>query len=155
MLPRVLAVSDLSTSPYIRYADDRISGVVGVDRQYDVHRIFYGDRKKISGVNIMAGYYIYMLRCKDHSLYTGITTDVQKRMKEHFSGDKRCAKYTLTHPPEKLEAVWSCADRSQASKLEYWIKKLPRQKKEQLLTTGELQVLEEKIDVSVYKFLAR
>ena len=48
-------------------------------------------------------YYIYMLRCKDNSIYTGITTDISRRMKEHFNKEKRCAKYTLTHSAKKLE----------------------------------------------------
>ena len=51
-------------------------------------------------------YYIYMLRCKDNSIYTGITVDIDRRMKEHFERDKKCAKYTLRHQAQKLEAVW-------------------------------------------------
>ena len=40
-------------------------------------------------------YYVYMLRCKDNSIYTGITTDINRRMEEHFSKGQKCAKYTL------------------------------------------------------------
>ena len=42
-------------------------------------------------------YYVYMLRCIDNTIYTGITVDVDRRMKEHFSKNEKCAKYTFTH----------------------------------------------------------
>ena len=48
-------------------------------------------------------YYVYMLRCQDNSLYTGIAKDLQKRMNDHFTRNKNCAKYTLNHKAEKLE----------------------------------------------------
>ena len=66
-------------------------------------------------------YYIYMLRCEDNSIYTGITKDIKKRMEEHFSKDKNCAKYTLRHNAKKLEAVWQTENRALASKLEFRI----------------------------------
>ena len=47
-------------------------------------------------------YYVYMLRCTDNSLYTGITTDLERRMSEHFSKDKKCAKYTRRHNAKKM-----------------------------------------------------
>ena len=50
-------------------------------------------------------YVTYMLRCKDGSIYTGITSDLQRRMDEHFSKNKKCAKYTMSHDAEKLEAA--------------------------------------------------
>ena len=58
-----------------------------------------------------------MLRCEDNSIYTGITKDIKKRMEEHFSKDKNCAKYTLRHSAKKLEAVWQTENRALASKL--------------------------------------
>lgn len=51
-------------------------------------------------------YYIYMLRCKDDSIYTGITTDLDRRMKEHFGAGEKSAKYTRSHVALKLEAAW-------------------------------------------------
>ena len=44
-----------------------------------------------------------MLRCEDNSLYTGITTDLERRMTEHFSKDAKCAKYTYRHTAKRLE----------------------------------------------------
>ena len=74
-------------------------------------------------------YYIYILRCEDGKLYTGITTDVKRRFEEHTQQKGRGAKYTRSHKAESVEAVWTAADRSLASKLEYRIKALPRTKK--------------------------
>lgn len=99
-------------------------------------------------------YYIYMLRCKDNSIYTGITTDIDRRMKEHFSKNEKCAKYTYTHIAKKLEAVWEAENKSLASKLEYHIKKLSKEKKELLIESKDLSRVffnDEKIDVDNYK----
>ena len=100
-------------------------------------------------------YYIYMLRCSDNSIYTGITVNIEKRMKEHFSKDKNCAKYTLTHSAKKLECVWQTENRVFASKLEYHIKKLTKIQKEQLVKNHKLDdVLSEKIDVNKYEVMS-
>lgn len=78
-------------------------------------------------------YYTYMLRCKDNSIYTGITTDLKKRMNEHFSKNEKCAKYTKRHTALKLEMVWNSDNRINASKLEYRIKQLSKKQKEELI----------------------
>ncbi len=82
--------------------------------------------------------YTYMLRCADGSVYTGITKDVKRRMKEHKEGGKECAKYTRTHGFGKLEAVFESGSWSEAAKLEYAIKRLPKEKKEQLIASPQL-----------------
>ena len=98
-------------------------------------------------------YYIYMLRCEDNSIYTGITKDVAHRMQEHFS-KINSAKYTYSHTAKKLEAVWETENRVLASKLEYRIKKLTKAKKEELLMKNNLQeLLAEKIECDLYKRL--
>ncbi|MBE5821835.1 MAG: GIY-YIG nuclease family protein [Clostridiales bacterium] len=78
-------------------------------------------------------YYVYMLRCEDNSIYTGITTDINRRFEEHLSKEEKCAKYTLTHNVKKIENVWETENRILASKLEYRIKKLKKEQKESLL----------------------
>lgn len=77
-------------------------------------------------------YYIYLVRCKDNSLYCGITTDVARRIEEHNT-DSRAAKYTRSRRPVMLVYVEEVNSREDALKREYSIKKLPRLKKEQLL----------------------
>lgn len=98
-------------------------------------------------------YYTYMLRCVDNSLYTGITTDLERRMEEHFSKSDKCAKYTFRHSAKKLEAAWRSEDRMLASKLEYNIKKLTKDKKEELLIDNSKmeKYLSKKIDCKLYE----
>lgn len=75
------------------------------------------------------GYTVYILRCEDGSLYTGITTDMQRRLAEHLSAGPKAARYTRTHPVVALEASWPAPDRAAASALEYRIKRLSHAEK--------------------------
>lgn len=97
-------------------------------------------------------YYTYMLRCIDNSIYTGITTDIERRMEEHFTQGEKCAKYTKRHKAKKLEAVWSSKDRKLASKLEYCIKHLSKGEKEDIIKHNKnIIALSERIDITAYK----
>ncbi|MCL2354887.1 MAG: GIY-YIG nuclease family protein [Oscillospiraceae bacterium] len=98
-------------------------------------------------------YYIYMLRCEDNSIYTGITIDLERRMKEHFNKDDKCAKYTLNRTARKLEIAWETEDRKLASKLEYYLKQLSKKDKEELIQNVSVMsnLLDDKIDCSKYK----
>jgi len=78
-------------------------------------------------------YYIYMVRCADGSIYTGITADLHRRMREHTSKAPAAAKYTRSRQVVALESVWTAPDRAAASRLEYGIKQLPRTKKRELI----------------------
>ena len=82
-------------------------------------------------------WYLYILRCKDNTLYTGITTDVEKRLEAHRSG--KGAKYTRGRAPLELVYRECCGSHSDALKREAEIKKLSRQSKELLLKTQESQ----------------
>ena len=77
-------------------------------------------------------YFVYILECSDGSLYTGITTNIEKRLEEHNTSTKG-AKYTKARRPVKLVYQEPSQDRSTASKREYVIKKLTRIKKLQLI----------------------
>ena len=70
---------------------------------------------------------LYILRCSDGSLYTGITTDVQKRLAAHNSG--KGAKYTRSRIPVELVYTENCADHSAALKRELEIKSMKREQK--------------------------
>lgn len=72
-----------------------------------------------------------MLRCGDGSLYTGIATDVQRRIGEHNLG-KRGAKYLRGRGPLELVYEKVVGDRSVATRIEHCIKQLPRIEKEDL-----------------------
>ncbi|MBO4337881.1 MAG: GIY-YIG nuclease family protein [Lachnospiraceae bacterium] len=78
-------------------------------------------------------WYVYLLRCSDESIYTGITTDVERRFREHVSGKAKGAKYTRSHPPVRVDAVIGAETRQEASRLEYAIKQMSRQEKEDLI----------------------
>ena len=67
-------------------------------------------------------YYVYIVRCADDTLYTGIATDLERRIEEHNSSDKG-AKYTRARRPVSLVYSEEYVDRSSASKREYEIKK--------------------------------
>ena len=74
---------------------------------------------------------VYMLRCKDNSIYTGITNDLKKRIETHISGNG--SKYLRGKLPLKLVYRESFQDRSTASKREIEIKKLNKKEKELLI----------------------
>ncbi len=75
----------------------------------------------------VTGAYVYMLRCGDGSLYTGWTSDVQRRLAEHRRG--RASRYTASRRPVELALVLAMADRSAAMREEARIKRLDRRRK--------------------------
>ena len=72
-------------------------------------------------------WYLYILRCGDGTLYTGITTDVDKRFEAHASG--KGAKYTRGRGPLELVYTESCESHSAAAKREWQIKQLKKSEK--------------------------
>ena len=78
-------------------------------------------------------WHVYILKCADQTLYTGITTDIERRLSEHNSG--LGAKYTKGRAPLKLVYSEQCANRSVASKREIEIKSLPKAQKLLLIST--------------------
>ena len=75
----------------------------------------------------MSIWYLYMIRCSDNSLYTGITTDISRRLKEHNS--RKGAFYTKNKTPVELVYREKLPHQSAARKREAQIKRLPREKK--------------------------
>ena len=77
-------------------------------------------------------YYVYLMRCSDNSLYCGITTDLFRRFEEHTNKENsKGAKYTHAKEVVSIAAAWQTEEgRSEASKLEARLKKLPKAKKE-------------------------
>ncbi|WGS50790.1 GIY-YIG nuclease family protein [Paraburkholderia sp. D15] len=79
-------------------------------------------------------WFLYLLECSDGSVYTGIATDVQARFEKHASG--LGARYTRSRKPVQVLASFELADRSSASRAEYWVKRLTAAEK-RLLAAGE------------------
>ena len=76
-------------------------------------------------------YYVYLLECKDGTLYTGITTDVERRFQEHKNG--KGGRYTRAKKVKKILYSERLGTRSKASKREVEIKKLSRRDKLNLI----------------------
>ena len=71
----------------------------------------------------MSAWFVYLIECRGGSVYTGITTDVERRYAQHVAGTG--ARYTRAWPPVRLLGVRAFPDRSSASKAEYAVKQLP------------------------------
>lgn len=78
---------------------------------------------------------VYILECSDHSFYTGITNNLNARIKSHNEG--KGAKYTRGRRPVKLMNHWSYPSKSMALKEEIRIKKLSRKQKFSLINTSD------------------
>lgn len=83
----------------------------------------------------MTQWTVYMVECSDRTYYTGITTDLARRLAEH-NGTSKGARYTRTRQPVTLVYSESRQDRSAASAREYQIRKLPRAAKQALISAG-------------------
>ena len=83
----------------------------------------------------MKKWLVYILRCRDDTLYTGITNDLENRLQSH--NEKRGARYTRTRLPVTLVYQEEALSRSLASRREAAIKKLTRSKKLKLIAENE------------------
>ena len=79
-------------------------------------------------------WFVYIVRCADDSLYTGITKDLDRRIQEHNEGDKLASKYTRARRPVVLVYQETCGSRSAATRREIEIKLLSRKDKKLLLS---------------------
>jgi len=89
----------------------------------------------------MTNWFLYLIRCKHGRLYTGITTDVERRFLEHTSNDKKGAKSLRGKAPLTLVMKKRIGSRSLALQIEARVKKLPKIKKE-MLAYGKIKVKE-------------
>ena len=79
-------------------------------------------------------WFLYLIRCADNSLYTGITVDLDRRFIEHQSQGKKCAKYLRGKSPLTLVFTTEVGTKSDASRLELRLKKCSKATKEKLVT---------------------
>ncbi len=86
----------------------------------------------------MSDWLVYMIRCTDDSLYTGITNNLQRRMTQHVA--LRGARYFRARKPQELVYIERGHDRSSASKREARIKSMDRAAKVLLLGSGENEI---------------
>lgn len=81
------------------------------------------------------GYWVYLARCGNNAIYTGATTDLVRRIKEHNQGSAKGkgAKYTAAHRPVVLAQAWEVGSWSEALRLEYILKNCQRPEKDRLI----------------------
>jgi putative endonuclease len=84
-------------------------------------------------------WHVYILRCADGSLYTGITTDLDRRLAEHNAGAAAGARYTRARLPVTLVYQEAALDRAAAARREWQIKQLARADKLALLQSGRAE----------------
>ena len=85
------------------------------------------------------GYWVYLALCGNNTIYTGATTDLIRREREHNRGSSggRGAKYTASHRPVLMVQAWEVGTWSDALRLEYAIKRCERTEKDQLIKQPE------------------
>lgn len=86
----------------------------------------------------MADWFLYIIRCGDGTLYTGITKDIQRRLAEHRGrdGGNKGAKYLRSRGPLKLVYAKKAGTRSQALAMEYRIKRMKKREKEKIISNS-------------------
>ena len=82
-------------------------------------------------------WHVYMVRCSDNTLYTGIAKDLERRIAAHNS-PKGGAKYTRARQPVELVYAEPAASRSAAAKREYRLRRLPQRQKKELIAQWEI-----------------
>jgi len=84
----------------------------------------------------MTAWHVYLIECRDGSLYTGVAIDVDRRYAQHVAG--KGARYTRAHPPLRLLARFACVDRAAACRAEYAVKQLTAVQKRALCEDASL-----------------
>lgn len=87
------------------------------------------------------GWFVYLIECRDGSIYTGIAVDVARRYAQHAAG--KGARYTRSHPPARLLGAFAQADRSSALKAEHAIRRMSPDAKRALCRTADTPDLAE------------
>jgi putative endonuclease len=95
--------------------------------------------KKPSRVKVAPPWSVYVVRCADSTLYTGIASDVERRIAEHLKANGKGSKYLRGRGPLELVFVQGCRSRGAALSLESQMKKLSRAEKEEVIQCGKLQ----------------
>jgi putative endonuclease len=83
-------------------------------------------------------WHVYMIRCRDGTLYTGVATDVDRRFAQHREARGPSAKYLRGRGPLELVLRHEVGDRGLALRVERRIKRLPKARKERLVTQSDL-----------------
>ena len=96
------------------------------------------EKEKLSPLPKSDQWFLYILKCKGGSLYTGVTKDLNRRFKMHKAG--KASRYTRTRRPVKLLYQEMCGSRTQALVRECAVKAFPRKKKLSLIKTFSFKI---------------
>ena len=96
-----------------------------------VRRMKAKEKQSVANVTAGAIWFLYILKCSDGSFYTGVTTDIDRRFREHQEG--KASRYTRTRRPVVLIYQEKCGTRSRSLARECAIKSLNRRRKEELI----------------------
>jgi predicted GNAT superfamily acetyltransferase/predicted GIY-YIG superfamily endonuclease len=102
-----------------------------IERGYQVTGVEKLDNQYFYRLQWPPSWYLYVVRCADNTLYTGISNNVPRRIEQHNKG--KGAAYTASRRPVVLQGLWEFGGRDSASKAELRLKKLPRHEKETIL----------------------
>lgn len=98
--------------------------------------------------------YVYIVRCDNGSLYTGIASDISKRIRQHLGIIAGGAKYTHAHKIIFIEALWDAQSDTAARKLEFALKKLTHIQKEDLITQPETITQNYCVSLQEFKYIS-
>lgn len=93
------------------------------------------EKRSVRGKKLASDWSLYILQCSDGSFYTGITNNIERRLKMHQDG--KASRYTRTRRPVEILYSETCGDRSSALIRECEVKEWPRAKKEKLINVGD------------------
>lgn len=93
-----------------------------------------------NGAHADPAWHLYVIRTIAGSLYAGITTDVERRYREHASGSPKAARFLRAHPPAALAFKRRIGTRSLALKVEYRFKQLPKRVKEAIVKASKMRI---------------
>jgi putative endonuclease len=97
-----------------------------------------GEMKKAQTRKGVPCWHLYVVRAEDGSLYAGISTDLQRRLREHEAQGRKAAKYLIAHKPQNLAFSHPVGNRSLALKVEHSFKRLPKSKKEKIIDSQKM-----------------
>jgi putative endonuclease len=106
--------------------------------RHSLHSAFEENMQENTPTSLKSSWFVYLLRCADNTLYTGITTDLTRRLDEHNgeNNSHKGARYTRHRRPVSLVYSETLSTRASASQREYAIKQLSRMAKEQLINAS-------------------
>jgi putative endonuclease len=127
-MPQMDESSKASTACLVRYLREKLF----LQRKMMIN----SEKVRMDYMTVQQRHHVYMVKCVDGSLYTGYAKNVEQRVAMHNAG--KGGRYTRSHLPVTLLATWSFNSKGEALRVEYAIKRLPREQKWRLIAMPSL-----------------